>query len=114
MKTIIPAFAAMLLSSTMALAHSDLTASFPADGTWIDPSVTKLAMTFGKEIRLVTVTIGPEGGDATTLDLDEQNSLSTEFELALPALETGPYTIEWRGLGEDGHVMTGQIRFAVK
>jgi len=114
MKMIIPAFSVLLLSSTMASAHSDLTASFPADGTQIDPSVTKLAMTFGKEIRLVTVTIRPEGGDATTLDLDDQKALMNEVTLALPTLETGPYTIEWRGLGEDGHVMTGQIKFAVK
>ena len=43
-------------------------------------------------------------------DPDDGTVFSVALENALPA---GAYTIAWRGLGQDGHVVRGEIPFSV-
>ena len=36
------------------------------------------------------------------------------LEATPPALPAGSYTVEWRGLSEDGHAMSGRFSFEVR
>jgi len=47
------------------------------------------------------------------LDLGDQKSFATEFVVPVEQMGSGTYQIEWRGLGIDGHAMTGEFMFTV-
>ena len=51
---------------------------------------------------------------AVELDLGDQNSFATEFIVPVIGMGPGSYKIEWRGLGIDGHAMTGEFMFTVE
>ena len=95
-------------------AHTDFTATEPADGATLDAAPDTVRMDFAGPMRIVKVTVvhaGPDGSSETRLtppSRDATESLVLSPELAGP----GDYRIEWRGLGEDGHVMTGAFSFS--
>lgn len=107
-------FAAMISClASGAIAHSKLSSSMPADGAIIAALPATLQLQFHKGIRLTKVTLMSSNSD-TVLDLSGYKNFATEFTLAMPTKQTGHYSVEWRGLGEDGHVLKGTVSFQVK
>lgn len=100
--------------STAAWAHSKVDKTLPENGSVVAEVPENLAMTFAKKIRLIKVELTAKEGEAMTLDLGSQTKFATEFEIPLPDAGTGLYQIDWRGLGTDGHAMTGQFEFTVE
>jgi methionine-rich copper-binding protein CopC len=39
--------------------------------------------------------------------------MAANFSVPLPALAAGVYTVSWRTMSQDGHVMPGAVRFTV-
>jgi hypothetical protein len=44
---------------------------------------------------------------------EASSEAAATFAVGLPALDPGAYRLTWRALGDDGHVMTGDIDFTV-
>ncbi|MEX0317138.1 MAG: copper resistance protein CopC [Ruegeria sp.] len=105
--------ALMVLIAMPALAHSVIKQSAPADGDVLAEMPSQVVLTFTKKIRLtrVELTLGDSG---TSLDLSEHKGFGTEFMLPVDVSGTGLFQVDWRGLGEDGHVMQGEFGFEVK
>ena len=102
------------LAATPALAHSALDATAPEHGAVLTQAPPHIVLTFAKRIRLTRVRITHDAGDAIDLDLGEQTSFATRFELPLKDRGSGLYRIEWRGLSGDGHAMRRSFAFRVR
>jgi copper resistance protein C len=107
------------LGSTRAAAtafHFELKKSEPAaDATVASPARVRLFFSEAPEagsvsIRLISPSGDPvETGDAVA-DEHDASVFSASVGRTLPA---GAYTVSWRGMGDDGHAVRGDFKFAV-
>jgi len=109
------ALALQLLSApTVLRAHAQPEGSYPAHGAVIDASPARIAVWFDHPMRLTAFElVGPAG--AVALSTRPGRQPVTRFETALTApLPPGRYTVRWRGLAGDGHVMADDFYFTVR
>lgn len=105
---------AVVVSLPMALAaHSKLASSTPANEAVIATAPTEIMLSFAKKIRLTRVAlVGASGTE--DLDLSHVSAFETEYTLTATAIDAGDYTVEWRGLGGDGHPLSGTFSYTVE
>ncbi len=103
----------LLMLPALALGHTELTASDPADGSTITDAPDEVVLTFAGEVdeaASFTVT-GPSGGEvgSGSLDLEvaDRNILRGPVEVAA----SGEYTVAWSVVGDDGHEVEGEVTF---
>ena len=99
-----------------ALAHTSGTSTEPADGATLDAVPETLRLAFAGPMRIVKVVMvheGPTGTHETRLEVPSK-AATESLELSPDFAGPGDYRVEWRGLGEDGHVMTGTFSFSVR
>lgn len=94
-------------------AHTQLTSSIPKDRAVLTVVPKEIVLNFKKGIRLTKVAITRSGAKANKLKLDKTKTSHTNYFFALENMISGDYSVEWRGLSEDGHVMKGQFTFTV-
>ena len=112
-------FAVLLVCSASLVArHFALVKSAPAAGAKLEASPEKLQLWFSQlpAAGVSQVKLGVAGDDkseiaigATSIDAGEKSMTAS---IAKP-LAPGAYVIRWRGAGDDGHVMTGQVPFTI-
>lgn len=105
---------ALLLGAGTAFAHDVLTASDPANGSSLAAGPSKVTLTFDLPVKeyFSTVTVlGPDGnhyeGGASTVD---GNTVSAPVQPLGPA---GAYTVGYRIVSDDGHPVSGSVRFTL-
>jgi copper resistance protein C len=103
---------ASTLTFSLAHAHATLKTSVPADGANVATAPHELRLTFSEKVTLTLLSIQQNGKDKQDVGPLPKKPEST-FTLPLPALGTGGYTVEWRALADDAHVMTGHMAFGV-
>ena len=106
--------AAFAATASMAQAHSEKDGSLPADGAILDAAPAAIELRFKDGIRLTKVEVTHTQTGASALDLSDQTGFEKAFSLPMTPAGSGVYMIEWRGLGVDGHPMTGSFSFEVK
>lgn len=97
--------------ASVAFAHARLTGSVPAEGATV-AAPTQILLTFSEAAVITTASIQRTGGSSQKLT-DLPTVAAARVTLALPKLPAGNYTLTWRVIGDDGHVMTGALHFAV-
>lgn len=105
--------ALIALMATGAVAHSKVNTTTPPDMAQLTEAPSEITLTFTDEIRLTRVSLTRDANPATDLDLGNQTSFAIDFVLPLPVSGSGSYTVQWRGLGTDGHAMQGAFTFQV-
>ena len=98
--------------ATGALAHTVLSSSVPAQDTVVAAAPEQLVLTFSTDVRITALTLT----DATAASYDLgalPTAAQREFSIAVPALASGYYTVAWRAVGADTHVVSGEINFSV-
>lgn len=113
MKTAIAGFILCFLT-TAVHAHSPLLSTSPADGAVLSTAPTEVTATFAKGIRLTRVQLIDATDTSVDLDLTDYGAFGTEFLFIVPAITAGQFRIDWRGLGEDGHILNGSFEFTVE
>lgn len=105
-----------MLLLTMALplaAHEGETGSMPDDGATVSSSPEQVGVEFSGMIRVTRFELtGPEG----TVELEDGPGRDpTQRYQVQPAksLAPGDYEVQWRGMAEDGHTMSGGFTFSV-
>jgi methionine-rich copper-binding protein CopC len=91
-------------------AHEVVTS--PADGAMTDGSPEWFTATFPHAMTLRSVTVNAAGQAAVTVPVAAA-AATTRVSAALPTLAPGNYVLNWTAEGEDGHQMTGAVRFMV-
>jgi methionine-rich copper-binding protein CopC len=113
---LLAAFLTLGSSAAAAVFHFELQKSEPAaDATVKSPEAVRLFFSEAPEEGSVSIhVIAPSGEPVetgeTTADEHDKSVYSVPVGRALPA---GSYTVAWRGIGDDGHVVRGNYSFAV-
>lgn len=112
MKNLIIVIALAALSPSLALAHAQLSSSVPADQAALESPPTELALHFTENVRLTALMIARDG-EAPKQIGSLPTGVMKDFVVAAPSLPAGRYSVSWRALAADSHVMTGSFTFSV-
>ena len=105
---------AVSMAPSGAWAHAMMHSSNPADGATLIGSPRAVNLTFTEECRVTAMRLLDEAGKERQLRREGGRAAATSASATLAApLTPGTYRVEWRALGDDGHVMSGTVRFAV-
>ena len=103
---------ALIVFGVTANAHAHLQKSSPADHSTISTSPPNLVLNFSEAARLTALSI--QKGDAPKQDLRPlPTTAAQQVSIPLPALTPGAYTVSWRVVSDDGHVMGGSLHFTL-
>ena len=97
-----------------AFAHADVNKTNPANGTVLTEIPENIDLSFAEKIRMTKVEISHGPHMNMELDLGEQRSFTNKIMVPTMDMGAGVYKVNWRGLGMDGHAMTGEFMFEVK
>lgn len=114
MKTkLVTALMCGLALAGVAQAHTHLESSMPADKAVLDKSPKELTLQFSEPTKLTAVTLQKQGeGEAHKLaSLPKEPTVAAS--IPLQTLSQGEYTVEWRAVGGDNHVMKGTLHFTI-
>jgi methionine-rich copper-binding protein CopC len=105
---------ALLLGAGTAFAHDVLTASDPANGSSVATGPSKVTLTFDLPVKeyFSTITVlGPDGNhyEAGPSAVDG----STVSAPVQPLGPAGGYTVGYRIVSDDGHPVSGSVRFTL-
>lgn len=109
----LPWLVAMAAVPFLAHAHTHLQSAAPADGSTIAGSPSAISLKFSEPTR-VTVLMLQKGNESPEQKLGPLPATAQkELSVNAPKLDPGAYTVKWRAVGEDNHVMSGVLRFTV-
>jgi methionine-rich copper-binding protein CopC len=96
-----------------ASAHTGLASSEPAAGATVAAPIAEIVLTFSGEVRLTAVGLTDSSGADKTLGAFT-HATAVMFAISIDEpLAPGDYTITWRAVGADTHVVSGEIPFSV-
>jgi methionine-rich copper-binding protein CopC len=102
----------LAVAAEPALAHTELAESVPSDGAVLEMPPEQVTLRFSEPVRLTALSVQKDGAGKQSLG-PLPSDPADRFVVAAPALEDGRYTVSWRALSADTHVMTGELVFAV-
>jgi methionine-rich copper-binding protein CopC len=111
--TLIAIAAVALTIATAASAHSTARATEPADGATLDAPPATIRIQFKAPIRVTLLRLTDAGGDAHDVTYDGSEA-TAELTADPASLPSGSYTVEWRGLSQDGHPASGSFSFRIE
>mgnify|MGYP005671309965 FL=1 len=123
--------AILLVLPIAANAHSPLASSSPQNGETLDVPPTVIVMEFKLPAKLIKVDLTKQsdkqeksllgrlfggGDDCERVPLGTSFLMTTDKRqvIPLPSLKDGSYSLAWRAMGEDGHVIKGDLTFNIK
>lgn len=103
-----------ILAPGAASAHAMLHSSDPADGATLNASPRTLNLAFTEDCRVTSLRLLDESGKEQQVRREGSRAASSQVTATVAgSLRPGAYRLEWRAMGDDGHVMSGAVRFAV-
>jgi methionine-rich copper-binding protein CopC len=93
-------------------AHAHLLQATPADGSALAVAPGSFALTFNEAATLTSLTLQKQGQPAQKV-ADLPTKPSAQFNIPAPKMDAGSYTLSYRVLSDDSHVMSGTIKFKV-
>ena len=119
----------LIILPLAANAHSPLSSSFPSDGETLDVSPVEIIMDFKASAKLIKVELiksndkkgngilggmfGGDDGEPVPLGKSFLMSMNKRQVIPMPSLGEGDYLLLWRAMGDDGHVIKGELTFKV-
>jgi methionine-rich copper-binding protein CopC len=114
-KSLLALFLIPALLSGAALAHSPVKATSPANDAVLEAAPEAVTMTFAAPARVMKVSVThttKDGSEERKVQVPTRDML-TEIELEPEFSGPGNYKVNWRALGEDGHVLKGSFAFEI-
>ena len=106
--------AIMGIWATEAASHSPLKRSLPADGATISNMPPEVILNFKGKIRLTRIRLEHDKKYIEDLNLDSFESFTESYAVPVKDIGSGAYSIKWRGLGADGHILNGSFGFELE
>jgi methionine-rich copper-binding protein CopC len=103
---------ALTLVSSLALAHTGLKESTPADGATVKMAPAAIDLVFNGDVRLIKFELSSGDQEMETGFKPVADTMST-YSIATPSLSEGSYTVNWAVIGADGHTVTNSFSFSV-
>jgi copper resistance protein C len=104
---------ALVVLAGVAQAHTHLESATPPDNAVLAAAPSKVTLRFSEPCRLTALTVQKEGEDELQRIGGLPKEQSKEISAALAPLGAGKYTVDWRAVGADNHVMSGKLHFTV-
>jgi methionine-rich copper-binding protein CopC len=105
------ALLAALGGASLALAHTEVEKSVPADKSKVS-AMQKLELHFKDTVQFTALTL-QRGAQAASPVNPLPTHWASSFVIPVPALPAGEYVLEWKVATDDGHDAAGRIRFTV-
>jgi methionine-rich copper-binding protein CopC len=112
MKRLMTATLVATLLASPAFAHTKLNAAVPADGSTIEAAPAVFTLTFSEPARLTALSVQKDGGAEQKI-AGLPTAAGIEARIPAPKLENGRYTLNYRVVSADGHVMNGKLTFTI-
>lgn len=97
----------------LAAAHAHLVEAAPANDSVLSQAPASFMLRFNEAARLTALSL--QLGDAPPRRIGGlQGTPSARWVIAAPPLAPGSYTLSYRVLSDDGHIMAGSIRFRIR
>jgi methionine-rich copper-binding protein CopC len=93
-------------------AHAHLRTSSPADNSVITTSPSNLVLNFSEAAHLTALSIRKDEEPKQHLR-PLPTTAAQQISVPLPPLMPGTYSISWRVVSDDGHVMGGALHFTL-
>ncbi|RZF54639.1 copper resistance protein CopC [Acinetobacter halotolerans] len=107
-------FLSLALITGHSFAHTTLLSSTPANNSMIKQAPEKVTLNFGAEVMLMNIKLLDAKGKDIPLNYQVNHDHKKSFDIAVPQLKAGQYTIVWMIMGADGHHMKGDYRFTIQ
>ena len=101
-----------LLACGSALAHAHLMTSTPAEGSALASAPEAVTLTFSEPARITAAAVQKDPGPKHALRAADAAPAASVY-MPLPALAPGAYSVTWRVIGADGHIVSGQLHFSI-
>jgi methionine-rich copper-binding protein CopC len=102
---------ALFLLVATAHAHAHLTAAVPPEGS-AGKAPEHVVLSFSEAARITVMTLQREGEEPRKLT-PLPAEMATRITVPLPKLLPGKFTLSWRAVSDDGHVVPGVLHFTV-
>lgn len=113
MKILSPLCGLVLVTfAVTASAHAHLEKSSPADGSVLTTSPSSIVLSFSEAARLTALSIQRDDEAKQSLK-PLPTSAAQQISVPLPPLKPGAYSLTWRVLSDDGHMMSGTLHFTL-
>lgn len=109
---IVPMALVMALAAAGAHAHAHLKMSEPAEGATIKQTPVAVLLTFSEPARITAASLHKDQGPKFVLKPPPAVA-AAQISVAVPQLAPGRYTLNWRVVSADNHVMAGALHFTV-
>jgi copper resistance protein C len=97
-----------------ALGHAKLLSTVPATGEQLTVAPKQMTLQFNEAVQIGMLKLSADGKDIA-IELDRVAAASSKVTVALPALASGTYRVQWSALTvDDGHVVKGTFSFVIK
>lgn len=104
---------AFIFTWHVASAHTELTSSTPADNATVPAPVKQIVLEFEEPVRLTALSLVDSMGAEKSLPA-VPGETAAQFTIPVQVeLSPGDYVATWRAVGDDGHMVAGQIHFTV-
>jgi methionine-rich copper-binding protein CopC len=103
---------ALVAFGVTANAHAHLQKSSPAEGSVITTSPPNLVLNFSEAAKLTALSI-QKGSEPEQKLKPPSTTAAQQISVPLPALTPGTYSVNWRVLSDDGHMMAGVLHFTL-
>lgn len=105
---------AMTVVAPLANAHTIVKSSTLEDGGIYQTIPDFFDLVFARKVGLASLTLKDTDGKEIVLDFTLPKSMETKFSIPMPKLKNGQYSMSWRAVAVDGHVLKGDMRFTVR
>ena len=93
--------------------HSTVKSSNVKEGQHYEVAPATIDINFDHDVGLATVQLTNLSKQVIEVDFQKPKKMQSSFSVPVPELKKGFYTLVWRAIAKDGHVMTGKINFSV-
>ena len=93
-------------------AHAHLVTSTPTEGSVLAAPPASFTLTFSEPARVTALSVQREREPKIPIH-ELPTVTAVTATIGLPALSAGAYTVSWRVVAADGHVMSSQLHFTV-
>ena len=102
----------LLLVPTFAFGHGKLLETVPAADSTVN-APKGVILRFNENVRLVKFTVTSESGEELETAFKMPASTYPQYDISVPNIGSGAFTVNWAVIGEDGHTMTDSFTFKV-
>jgi methionine-rich copper-binding protein CopC len=100
-----------LAASSSVFAHAMVESTFPQDGAMVMEPTRQVEVNFDMPIKLINLKVIGADGTPVAVDYERAKEAGTRFKGMTPVLVPGSYTVHWKAMGDDGHMMDGTFGF---